>query len=631
MRNSGRTFSVLSRGARVVMVTVLVLVLVVAADRLGGFTILDNSYYDAWHRLAGVTAPPQHVALVAVDDPSLLDHPQEPLVFWGPHFARALQTLREIGVQAVALDFLFAVDAESWFKHLGLSLNDKSRTHDLPLRAQLAEGRVALIGYLYLKSPDEIGFLLPLADYITVLPGNLGDIGLANLYSDQDGVVRRFLPALLDGEVLPRLALATLLAAQAAGVDPQSNPLPFPRGEIASTTTSRPIGFVGPPRTFPRISFRDLLEPKNLKEEDKRALKDKVVIIAGLYTGGQDIHLTPYAKPMSGAELHANIVETILTGRYPRPLPFWLHCLYLSALLGLATTLFVHFTPWRGLAAGLLLAAGGAGFSYLLFRQSWWLPVADLQAALVLSFLGTLGLRLTREERQRLFIQQVFSRYVSDEVVKRLLAAGRHPDLGGELLRVTVLLADIRDFTTISEKLQAPEVVELLNISFSRVCEPILAEGGMVDKFMGDAVLAIFGAPAPYPDHARRALAAAVSMRAIAGELRDWLPRRFPEAGLPVFRLGFGVHTGEAVIGNIGFAKRMEFTAIGDTVNLASRLQGKSRDLGWDIVASAATVAAAGPGVVTGRQAEVKVKGREEPVAISEVLGVGPEAAGGER
>jgi adenylate cyclase len=250
------------------------------------------------------------------------------------------------------------------------------------------------------------------------------------------------------------------------------------------------------------------------------------------------------------------------------------------------------------------------------------LPVAEPQFGIAAAFLLVLGLRLTGEERERARIRQMFGRYVSDEVVTKLLEEGRRPDLGGEALTVTVLFSDIRGFTTISEKLGAHEVVEMLNAYFTRVCEPILEQGGTVDKYIGDAVMAVFGSPVRHPDHARRAIRAALGMAREAEGFRQWMVSRFPDRGLSEFRIGVGLHTGEAVIGDIGTPRRKEFTAIGDTVNAASRLEGMSKDLNCVIVVSSETVQAAGSGVRIGRSEEVTVKGKSKPLLVHELLGL---------
>jgi adenylate cyclase len=159
-------------------------------------------------------------------------------------------------------------------------------------------------------------------------------------------------------------------------------------------------------------------------------------------------------------------------------------------------------------------------------------------------------------------------------------------------------------------------------------CEPILNEGGTVDKFIGDAVMAVFGSPVPCEDHAQRALRAALAMSQIAREFRFWMNEHFAHIDLPEFEIGIGLHTGEAVIGSIGSPKRMEFTAIGDTVNTASRLEGLTKELGWTIVASSDTMNAANSTASTGKREKISVKGREGHIEVFEVIGLKSEKGG---
>jgi adenylate cyclase len=586
----------------------------------------EDWYYDLWYQLAGPRYEPRHVVIVAIDDQTRLEHQDEPLVFWSPHFARVISVLRQAGVSVIGLDFLFSVSAESWLKRLNLLQSNQSRTYDAAFREQLASGQVVLVGDLAVDAQGQEKILLPLPDYWGSLPGKLDDVGLAKFYNDPDGVVRRFVPALPagDGEVWG--TFAKLLAARAAPGSPADE-----RPELTR------IGFAGPPGTIPRVSFRRLLSPEAESDPQLKSLKNKVVIIAYETSEAQDIRQTPYARGfftmpglmMSGAELHGHIVETLLTGRFPRPVaPSW-RLVYLFAVLSVGTALFFRLSPRLGMAALGALAFLVAGFGYLMFRRDWLVAVVSPQLGLLGCYLGVLGLRLVGEERERARLRQLFGRYVAEEVVEKLLATGRQPDLGGEAARVTVLFADIRNFTTMSESLSPHEVVEMLNTYFSRVCEPILAHGGTVDKFIGDAVMAVFGSPAPHVDHARRALGAALGMAEKAWDFRAWMAERFPNRGLKEFAIGIGLHTGEAVVGNIGSPKRFEFTAIGDTVNTASRLEGLTKELGWTVVASSETIRAAGPGVVTGGQRELQVKGRQEAVAVLEVKGLEESVANG--
>ena len=240
--------------------------------------------------------------------------------------------------------------------------------------------------------------------------------------------------------------------------------------------------------------------------------------------------------------------------------------------------------------------------------------------------MGCLSRRLTKEEKSKAVLQRVFSPYISEIVIERILASGRLPNLGGETLDVTILFSDIRSFTTISENLSPSEVLEMLNTYYSRVCEPITEQGGIIDKFIGDAVMAVFGAPLNHPDHARRSFTAALAMVKIADDFQSWLKERFPDKNLPGFKIGIGIHSGRAVIGNLGSAKRMEYTAIGDTVNIAARLESLSKKLGWTIVASRASIKAAGNGVSWGKTEMVTPLGRIGKLEVMELLELAPAA-----
>jgi class 3 adenylate cyclase len=380
------------------------------------------------------------------------------------------------------------------------------------------------------------------------------------------------------------------------------------------------ISYAGPPGTIPKISFSKLLDEKALQDPAVQALRGKVVILGGDFIGMNDVHDTPYRGLMTGPEIQANIVETLLSGKVTASAPGWTR--WVACLLLIAGTLWIYrkLSPWLGLGilavsiVVTLLIGWGFFQAFLLF------PAAHLQLGLLTAYTLSYGGRLTREEREKRFIRSVFKRYVADNVVDTLLASGKMPDLGGEKATVTVLFSDIRNFTTISEKLDAHEVVEFLNRYFERICAIILAQGGTIDKFIGDAVMVQFGAPVPYPDHAARALRTAAAMREAAVEFRRWMAERFAGRNLPEFNIGIGIHTGEAIAGNVGSSFRMEYTVIGDTVNLASRLESASKTLGCIIVASGETLKAAGGSVKTGLNDVIHVKGRETPVEVFEVI-----------
>jgi adenylate cyclase len=619
---------------RFALVTVLAAVLAIGFQARGLLEGFDDFYYDAWHQLAGKRREAQHVVIVSVDDATFVKLKDDPLAFWQPHFAQAMRVIDAAGAKVTGLDFVYATSAETWLSRLKLPDTEISRTYDKPFREAMAAGNKVLVGHLIESSDGKVDLVLPPPEHYFLLPHQLQDVGLANLYPDEDSIVRRFYPVLIMQEGVPGLGFSTRLALYAAGLDPQAKSWNMGGINIAHELQSRSIGYVGPSGSIPRISMARLLEPGAENLPEVKALKDKVVIITAHDSSSlQDTHLTPYSRglpgiertQMTGGEVHANIVETLLSGRYPREVPHALSWALILAMAALGAALFLRTHPIWGALIGLVLAALAALASYASFRADSVLPTAALQFSVLLGFLFTIGLRLTGEERERARLRSMFGSYVSDEVVDLLIAKrgeGETVDLQGEEMEVTVLFSDIRNFTTISRKLSPHEVVEMLNEYFGRVCAPVLRERGNVNKFIGDAVMAMFGSPVPYPDHARRAIRAGLGMIVAAEEFRGWMRNRFPDRGLPEFAIGVGIHTGPVISGDIGTDRRREYTIIGDTVNTASRLEGMTKELGWKIVASRHTVELAGMGVIAGDGNSIMVKGRSGEIDVVEILGV---------
>ena len=602
---------------------------------------LDQAYTDLWHRVSGVRYAPKHTALVVIDEESLSRYPDDPLVFWPPLFAKATATLREAGATVIGIDFLFSITPESWFSKLNLTKNEALQQYDLAFRQELNSGKVVLVGSIAhgeAGKPDNL--LLPHADYLLSLPGMdmVAGIGLADLEPDQDGAIRRYriaptinLPKEMAAGA-PRLSFGALMAVRATGQSAAASEWRIGGYGYAAPSVHN-ISYTGPQGTIPRVPFYKLLEKNALNDPAIKARRGKVVVIGGDYLGMNDMHSTPYSSSlagrmgtqvtgMPGPEIQANIVETLLSGRTTGPVPDALRWLLMATVLLAAIAIALRAKWWVGLAAVAVGSLLALGIGYATFQKFLLFPSAHLQLGLLAGFLLVLGSRLSREERDKARIRNMFEGYVSDDVVNMLLSSGQRLDLGGQSMHITVLFSDIRNFTTITEKLSAHETVEFLNVYFERVIDVIRAEGGRIDKFIGDAVMAEFGVPYPFTDHPERALRAAAGMRQVAEEFKGWMHQRFPDKNLPEFGVGIGIHTGNAVVGNLGSAKRMEFTAIGDTVNVASRLEGETKTMSCVIVASAETVRAAGDKVVTGRHDTLKVKGRAEPVEVYEILDI---------
>lgn len=607
--------------------------------RSGALNPLDQRLQDFWFQWQGQRLEAKHVAIIAIDEDTLSAYPDDPLLFWTDRLALAVERLRQAGAPVVGLDMLLSMSPERWLGKLGGELQNAARDYDRGFREQINSGQLLLAASHTGSGSRATDYLLPSPDYLLALPGFdlLAHLGLADLLDEGDGVIRRYLMAPIAAaerallpEDIPVLSLPALLAVRSAGLDARAARWSLGGREVRREQPPTPIPYIGPPGSFPRLSLRQLLAADAGQDPAIAALRGKVVLIGATAAGLNDDHFTPYATHvfsgrgalMSGVEVHANILESLLTGDRMQPMSEGPRIAALLILAGLATAAFAVLPAWLGVLLWLAVAGLLALSGSLAFRWGVLLPVSLYAAVTALVLLFVLGWRLSGEERERARLRQMFGRYVSSPVVEALLQPGNRPELGGQSQVITVLFADIRNFTTLSERLSAREVVEMLNTYLTRACAVLLAEGGSIDKFIGDAIMVEFGSPLALPDHAVRAARAAVALRAVAEDFAAWMTHRFPDHDLPKFAVGIGLHSGEAVIGNIGTPARMEFTAIGDTVNLASRIEGMTKVLGCAILASEATVACAGGAIICGRSDEALVKGRTAAVRVFEVLQV---------
>jgi adenylate cyclase len=332
-----------------------------------------------------------------------------------------------------------------------------------------------------------------------------------------------------------------------------------------------------------------------------------------------DLLPTPFTRfdkyLMPGVEIHANLIEGALTDVHVDRLPR--HWILLEAML---LTVLMQFVtrrvplPWSligALAAGMALA----GFSLWLYSaRQLWLPAAPALALGTLIFVGQLVVSILRERDQQLAIRNTFALYVPDRVVNELVA---HPEkivLGGENRELTVLFTDLAGFTTTSETMEPTALAELLNEYFTAMGDIVFRHNGTIDKFIGDAIMAFWGAPMDDSEHARHGLLAAADMLVALPALNAKLAAR----GLPSVAMRIGLHTGRAVVGNLGSPSRFSYTAMGDTVNLASRLEGANKYFGTRLLVSDSTVrAATGDDLPPLRPVgQVLVKGKNQPVLL---------------
>src|SRR5215470_3203545 len=354
--------------------------------------------------------------------------------------------------------------------------------------------------------------------------------------------------------------------------------------EAPATDSGAPyrINFIGPLGSFLTIPSDAVaaIGDAGVDIAGDNPLRGRTVLVGGSFADGRDFHRTPYGL-MSGVEIQANIVHMLITGSLVRP------------------------AGWLAGLAVQLLAVVLAGLVMVSVRPLWG-TAACLAGALLLG----VGADILSKRRLR----DALGRYVSPEVAARV---ERNPgDLDGERRQVSILFTDLRGFTTLSERMAPEQMAARLTEYFDAMTSAIFARRGMVNDFIGDAILAVFGAPLDDPSHAQHAVQSALAMI----ETLATLNRRWSTEGLPPLRMGVGIHTGEVFAGNVGRAGKVKYAVVGDTVNLASRVEGLNKELGTTMLVTESTYRAAGLDLAVKDRGLVSVKGREEPVRIYEVL-----------
>jgi adenylate cyclase len=462
---------------------------------------------------------------------------------------------------------------------------------------------------------------------------------------DADGPVRRSAPFVRVGQVgVPSLAVAaTMIAGRVPRESIRREGSTLKVGQAVaplvaaripslygpSTTANRMlIRFTGPvlkdgKPTYQDYSFYDLFysEQQILAGQkptvDPGVFRDRIVVIGTTAAGLRDLFTVPFTEgSMPGMQIHANVIDNLLSQRFMRPLGGVGNIAVLAACALAVGVAGVMLAVWPTVAIAALLVAAIGWVSLLLAGQGVWMDVAKPVLAVAFATFGSTAYQYFVEGREKRQVKRMFSRFVSKDVYDQLMADPARARIGGARRDMTVLFADIRGFTTFTERGQAEAVVSQLNEYFSGMVAVIFRTRGTVDKFVGDMVMALFGAPLEDPDHADHALQAALGM---LGALRE-LNTHWTATGWPALDIGIGLNSGDMVAGNIGSDTIMSYTVIGDAVNLGSRLESLNKEYGTHIIISEET-----RGRLKGRYdmrplGTVTVKGKSEAVAIFEVL-----------
>jgi adenylate cyclase len=559
-------------------------------------------------RLGGPVRDPR-IVLVEIDDKSVDAWP-EPMIAWGDRLAAAVNQMNRSGARLIAMDWTQPALASQYLK--------KDYEQNLGLAFSQAKG-VVMVKF----TRSDGGQVIPAPTLLYSLPGAAehgadSSLGFADL-PGENNIKSSYFPILpsLDKNSPVDVSFAQRIVER-SGLQAKPGPPPRRNGSILLNFANN-TGQRGSNSPFERISIADL---EKAKQPDPR-LKDKIVIVGGTYKGNNDIHAVPFlnglvdTREVAGMEVQANAVRTLLDGsalREPERPTVWL----LSALFGAVGVTTLTLLSWGKAArflTSLLVVWTVVSFSVFCATNTA-LPVVLPFISLLTGAMLMGGYRALSEERERAQVMKIWGRHQDPRLIKELLA---HPEWRGgqgEEIEVTVLFADLKNFTKTVEHLTPQNALEALNRYLALLSSVILEHGGLVDKYLGDGLMAQWGTPAARPDHATAAVCACLDIERRVTALTQEVERK----GGVAFEVRLTLHTGKVVAGPLGSDQRLEYTIIGDTVNVTSRLQETAKALGCDFLISETTCAALNGAVKTGRETQVEIRGRNAPLRVFEVL-----------
>lgn len=468
---------------------------------------------------------------------------------------------------------------------------------------------------------------------------NVAWLGNVSEAPDADGTFRRVaMFRSFDGRGVPALGLAAWLAG--AGADEDESALRLDGDVLHAGRLAAPVDrdgrailrFRGPSQTHQAFNAWAVINselrleenPTNRPPVDPAVFKDCYVFLGASAPGLMDLRTTPAGRVYPGVEIHATALDNLLSGDFLRPAPAG----WMTGLAVLLALFFAGLVRASGSATRIALSLTAAvvvpvAAGFAAYAAGWWYPVVPHALAALLAGAGTALYNYSTEGRQKAFIRHAFQHYLGPQVIEQILADPSRLRLGGERRVLTMYFSDIEKFSSFSEKLDPPTLTALLNEFLSEMSAIIKEEGGYLDKYIGDAIVAFWNAPIEQPDHAARAVRAALRCQERLDARRAELQAKYNA----VVRMRIGLNTGEVVVGNMGSAERMNYTILGDAANLASRLEGANKAFGTFLMVSETTWDACG-GAFAGRElARLRVVGRSAAVRVYEAWRTPPPGA----
>ena len=580
-----------------------------------------------------------NLLLLAIDESSLEAFGRWP---WPrDRYGYVVRYLKQAGARAVVFDVMFfepdenaeefdqsfADDlkvADNVFLPMLFQSEPAALSADLQLRATVKAGRS---DGEPAQAETHAGAKLP----IPVLAQQARGLGVINLSADADGPTRR-IPLLgqVNGSLVPHLSVAVARYLLGAGelsigdgrmqigsssvpLDADGNLLIEWHGSLEQTYHARKYS-IG--RVLQAFAQQQKGERPAL---DTALFKDKVVFIAGTAAGLYDLRVTPFSSATPGVLIHMAALDNLLHGQGLQAAPSWfsISTLLLLCLASAGTFMLFRSYPVKfGVTIGLAVAYYGV-VAHAFAGHERWLELVFPEVALALTFGTAATVEYVTEGKQRRLMRAAFDKYMSSEVVEEIMRNPEAIKLGGEKKEISILFSDIAGFTTISEKMSPEDLVALLNRYLSAMTTIIkTTHRGNVNKYLGDGIMALFGAPLDDPKHASLACYAALDCQVELARLRQvWKQEGLPEIGARI-----GINSGPCIVGNMGSEERMEYTVTGDSVNLASRLEGASKYYDTLILIGQRTAELAKNDVEVREIDLLRVKGKKEPVVVFELL-----------
>ncbi|MCX6557217.1 MAG: adenylate/guanylate cyclase domain-containing protein [Candidatus Aminicenantes bacterium] len=583
--------------------------------------LFEKKIYDQKIRIFSrhIDAP---VILVEIDQESLDFYSKNFNLPWPwPRslYAKAIDFLSAAGAKAVALDMVFSESSPYGGEDEQLAAAiKKAGIVFIPLF--FSDNDTATIDLTRFASPADPGFSrlpvkkgtksLPLPQLLAELRGS----GNVAENPDQDGIYRRLHHFIrFRDRFYPSFSLALALFA-----DPGLAISGIPFADDGGLN----LKFYSLD-SYQRYSISELIQSQVHLEEGQKAFvpiekfKDKIVLIGATAPGLLDNRPSPVNAAGAGFDLHATALCNFLARDFIRVLPAWLQWalvfLAIAALNGLLFRIKSIYAQVLAAVAVILLALAA---NFLIFKIGLDLDFFPFFLGLVLTTASDVYERYRRVRREKKFIQNAFKNYLSDSLLAEIMKNPQGLNLGGEKKLVTIFFSDLAGFTSLSENLPPEEVVTILNTYLERMTTVIMDNGGFVNKFEGDAIMAFWGAPLASSGQASKAMLAALRCQEELAELNN----DFASRGLPRLGMRIGINSGEVIVGNIGSRKRFEYTVIGDAVNLASRLEGINKQYGTTIICGALAGSLAAEKVLLRRLDRVRVKGKKIPEEIFQVV-----------